>query len=215
MRPIFQDTAHQMPPPITGPCEWWPARDAGSQFRRGPACFAYAALNAALGMEVAGAVNVDATDVFNTAAELDGLPDEINERFGTTGDAALEALCQELAPRLRWTRLDNGDIPAWLFHRGPVVVALRWNYVRVGIIGTTARRSTETNQGNHAVALCGYEPYHVAAFGLGGRKRRPCYLVKDSCRRGKYWIPSADIHRSGDLLGAWGLIESTARNQNA
>lgn len=205
----FQN-AFVAPPATTGPVERWPRHDVGSQFRHGPTCLAYAATNAALGQKIAAADRVDPYDVFLGATDIDGVPQEDNVRLGTTGDAAMESLCQELVGAARWVRVPEEAIPSWLFHVGPLVVTLKWNYVHVGLIGSTLRRSPETFPTHHAVCLCGYEPFHRTGLGIFNPARRPCYLVLDSIRRGRTWLPSVDLHKSGDLMGAWGLVETKA-----
>ena len=198
--------AAPMPPPTTGRVDRTPLPDAGAQLRDGPSCFGFAACNAllALGLEAP-----DPVAVWALACDLDGLDERTNRTTGTTGGAAVEAACRLLpgTPAL-WTEVPPASACEWLFHNGPLVAAIRWNYARVGLVGRTARRVPELAGGNHAVCLCGYDPAHRT----GLFRKRPCYLVIDSQRRGghRYWIPSADLHLSGDLLGAWAFVPVAA-----
>ena len=167
----------------------WPATHAGVQLRRGPSCWAYAMVNAAIAANVPDADRFSADALFRMACEIDGVDPEINRTRGTTGSAILDAFSR-LVPDRTPLPISPATAESWVRDYGPVAASLRWRYPRVGVVGSTLRRQPGIGDGTHSVALLGHDPRHRT----GLFRCRPCFLVMDSTRPSfRLWLPVADF----------------------
>lgn len=167
----------------------WPATHAGVQLRKGPACWAYAIVNAAISAGVPDAERLNADALYKLACQIDGIDPEINRTRGTTGRATVEAFSR-LVPDRTPLPISAATAPAWVRDYGPVAASLRWHYPAVGLIGSTYRRQPAPNDSTHTVAIVGHDPRHRTWL----FRRRPCLLVLDSQHPSdKAWLPVADF----------------------
>lgn len=167
----------------------WPRRNAGLQLRKGPSCWAYALVNAAIAAGVPDAERFSADALFKLACESDGIDQEINRTRGTTGRAVVDAFAK-LMPDHAPLPLSTATVESWVRDYGPAAVSLRWRYVSIGLIGRTLRRQPGPLDGTHSVALVGHDPRHRTWFW----RRRPCFLVLDSQHPSRRaWLPVADF----------------------
>ena len=167
----------------------WPRNNAGLQLRKGPACWAYAIVNAAISAGVPDAERFSADALFRLACETDDIDDETNARWGTTGRGVVDAFAK-LQPDHTPLPLSPATVESWVRDYGPVAASLRWRYPSVGMIGSVLRRQPGPLDGTHSVALVGHDPRHRTWFW----RRRPCFLVLDSQHPSrKAWLPVADF----------------------
>ena len=167
----------------------WTQIHAGLQLRKGPSCWAYAMVNAAISANVQDAERFSADALFRMACEIDGIPPDTNKAYGTTGRAVVEAFSR-LVPDRTPLPVTPATCESWVRDYGPVAASIRWHYPRVGVIGSTLRRQPGPLDGTHSVALLGHDTRHRT----GLFHHRPCFLVRDSTRPSfRIWLPVADF----------------------
>lgn len=176
----------------------YPKPDAGSQLRKGKSCWAYAAVNAAISAGMTGATTLSPDAVFNAACAIDGIPETDNRDHGTLGSAVVKVIRSMLGDDAgSMARISPQLADVFLITGSAVMVAIRHNYAKVGLIGNTMRRLPEVHATGHAIALVGFDAFHRT----GIFRKRPCFLVCDSARRGRLWLAQADFLK--DCFEAW------------